>query len=56
MIQFDEKNTDKKPASEDKVDIGAEASQDTGEDCLELAQKTGKRAEGITGARPEARC
>lgn len=39
MIQFDEKNTDKKPASEDQVDIGAEASQDTGEDCLELLKK-----------------
>ena len=39
MINVDGKPTDKKTATEDTVDIGAEASQEVGEDCLELLKK-----------------
>ncbi len=39
MIRSDEKDTDKKAASEDQVEIGAEASQDVREECRELLRK-----------------
>lgn len=39
MIHVDEKPADKKPASEDRVEIGAGASQDVQEDCRELLKK-----------------
>ncbi|MDR3557473.1 MAG: nucleotide exchange factor GrpE [Syntrophobacteraceae bacterium] len=39
MIKVDGRPTDKRAASEDQVEIGAEASQDVPEDCLELLKK-----------------
>ena len=39
MINVDGKATDKKPAAEDQVEIGAEASGGVGQDCKEILEQ-----------------